>query len=149
MRVVRAAGSVLVLAVLLGIAPRPALAQPPGEELRVSMVTFGAGLHPFYKFGHNAIRIENGQGQGRVYNFGMFNFGSASLLPKFLLGRYMYWLARTERDATIAHYVEENRTVQIQELNLTPAQRRAVFDRLELNALPQNRHYLYDYFYDN
>jgi hypothetical protein len=149
MRVVRAAGSALLLAVLLGIAPRPALAQTPGEELRVSMVTFGAGLHPFYKFGHNAILIENGQGQGRVYNFGMFNFGSASLLPKFLLGRYMYWLARTERDATIAHYVEENRTVQIQELNLTPAQRRAIFDRLEHNALPQNRYYLYDYFYDN
>ena len=35
----------------------------------------------------------------------------------------MYWLARTERDATIAHYVEENRTVEIQELE--PASGRA------------------------
>jgi hypothetical protein len=128
---------------------RPALAQTPGEDLRVSMVTFGAGLHPFYKFGHNAILVESGDNPGIVYNFGMFNFGSASLLPKFLLGRYMYWLARTPRDATIAHYVEENRTVEIQELNLPPAQRRELFERLEHNALPQNRHYLYDYFYDN
>jgi hypothetical protein len=127
----------------------PARAQVPGEELRVSNVTFGAGLHPFYKFGHNAILIENPQGQNIIYNFGMFDFGSPALLPKFLLGRYMYWLARTERDRTIAHYVEENRTVEIQELNLPPAQRRALLDRLEHNALPQNRHYLYDYFYDN
>ena len=79
----------------------------------------------------------------------MFNFGSAALLPKFLLGRYMYWLARTERDRTFAAYIEDNRTVEVQELDLTPAQRQALFERLEHNALPQNRHYLYDYFFDN
>ncbi len=129
--------------------PEPALAQGSGEDLRVSMITFGAGLHPFYKFGHNAILVENAEGRNIIYNFGMFNFGSPALLPKFLLGRYMYWLARTERDATIAHYVEENRTVELQELNLTPAQRWALYQRLEHNALPQNRYYLYDYFYDN
>jgi hypothetical protein len=79
----------------------------------------------------------------------MFNFGSAALLPKFLLGRYMYWLAVTERDRTIAAYIEDNRTVEVQELELTPAQRLALFERLQHNALPQNRYYLYDYFYDN
>jgi hypothetical protein len=127
----------------------PARAQGPGEELQVSVITFGPGLHPFYKFGHNAILIENRAGEGVVYNFGMFNFGSASLLPKFLLGRYMYWLARTERDPTISHYIAENRTVERQELDLTPAQRLDLYQRLERNALPENRHYLYDYFYDN
>jgi hypothetical protein len=138
-----------VIAVLAASSAAPAHAQPePGSQLKVSNVTFGAGLHPFYKFGHNAVLIE-WEGGGIVYNFGMFNFGSASLLPKFLLGRYMYWLARTPRDATIAAYIAENRTVEIQELELTPAQRRAVLERLETNALPQNRYYLYDYFYDN
>jgi hypothetical protein len=145
----RAVVVALLIAVLAASSAAPAHAQPePGSELKVSMVTFAPGLHPFAKFGHNAVMVE-WDGGGIVYNFGMFNFGSAALLPKFLLGRYMYWLARTPRDATIAAYVNDNRTVEIQELELTPAQRRAVLERLETNALPQNRYYLYDYFYDN
>ena len=138
-----------MIALAASTAAPPARAQPDGDDLRVSIVTFGAGLHPFYKFGHNAFLIEQLGGPGVVYNFGMFNFGSAALLPKFLLGRYQYWLARTDRDRTIPYYIEENRTVQVQELDLTPAQRVALLERLETNALPQNRYYLYDYFYDN
>ncbi len=138
-----------MIALAATTAAPPVQAQPNGEMLRVSIITFGAGLHPFYKFGHNAFLIEQLGGPGVVYNFGMFNFGSAALLPKFLLGRYQYWLARSERDRTIAAYIEENRTVELQELDLTPAQRGALLERLETNALPQNRYYLYDYFYDN
>ena len=109
---------VSLLALAAAAFPGPVRAQVPGDQLRASVITFGPGPHPFSKFGHNAILIENARGEGRVYNFGMFNFGSFALLPKFLLGRYMYWLADTERDRTIAHYVAENRTVERQDLDL-------------------------------
>ena len=129
--------------------PRSVAAQIRGEDLTVSVVTFGPHEHPFFKFGHNAVLVEHSNGQGFVYNFGMFDFSSPALIPKFALGRSMYWLARTSRDNTFAAYIEENRTVEVQELDLSPEQRKAVFDRLEENARPQNRYYLYDYFFDN
>ena len=126
-----------------------AAAQVRGEDLKVSVVTFGPHEHPFFKFGHNAILIEHSSGQGAVYNFGMFDFSSPALIPKFALGRSMYWLGRTPRDATFRAYIEENRTVEAQELDLTAEQRKSMFERLEDNARPQNRYYLYDYFFDN
>src|SRR5215204_3898548 len=54
--------------------PRPAAAQIRGEDLTVSVVTFGPHEHPFFKFGHNAVLGEHSSGQGFVYNFGMFDF---------------------------------------------------------------------------
>jgi hypothetical protein len=47
------------------------------------------------------------------------------------------------------YYIRENRFVHEQILNLTVAQKQKVFDFLEWNALPENKQYLYDYFYDN
>ena len=145
----RKLGLALVLAAVLAGAAHPAAAQVRGEDLTVSVITFGPGLHPFFKFGHNAVLIEHASGQGWVYNFGMFDFSSPALIPKFILGRSMYWLARTPRDPTIRGYVSEDRSVEIQELDLTPTQRKAMLNRLEDNARPENRYYLYDYFYDN
>ena len=38
----------------------PALAHAePGDELTVSVLTFGPGDHPFFKFGHNAIWVHD------------------------------------------------------------------------------------------
>jgi hypothetical protein len=157
---------ILVFAALMPVAvaqppavPPPPVAQPetgaplpaasPGEALTVSLLTFGPGQHPFFKFGHNAILIEHKDGPGAVYNFGMFDFSSPKLIPKFILGRSHYWLGRTERDRTIAQYIEDDRTVEIDRLDLAPAARWDLYQRLEENARPQNREYLYDYFTDN
>ncbi len=134
---------------ILLVWPSAARAEVDGNALKVSLVTFGPGTHPFLKFGHNAILIDHEDGKGIIYNFGMFNFSSPALIPKFALGRSEYWLARTMRDDTLADYAADDRTVQVQELALTPAERKRLFERLEENARPQNRNYLYDYFYDN
>lgn len=136
-------------AVTVALPARPAAAQPRGEDLRISVITFGPHEHPFFKFGHNALLVEHASGQGYVYNWGMFDFSSPALIPKFILGRSMYWLARTQRDPTIAAYIADDRTVEVQELDLTAQQRAQLFERLEDNARPQNRYYLYDYFFDN
>jgi len=50
---------------------------------------------------------------------------------------------------SFASYVSENRTIEAQELDLTPAQRAALWQSLRENARPENREYLYDYFRDN
>jgi hypothetical protein len=127
---------------------RPALAEP-GDDLTVSVLTFGPGDHPFFKFGHNAIWVQPRDGRGMVFNFGTFSFDQPNLIPKFLRGRLMYWLSVSPVEQTLHSYRSANRTIEVQELDLTPAERQGLLDRLLANSRPDRREYLYDYFWDN
>ncbi len=124
-----------------------ALAEP-GEDLTISVVTFGPGDHPFFKFGHNAILVQPRQDVGELYNFGTFQFDAPGLIVKFLQGRFKYWLSVGGTEE-FSSYVRENRTITLQELDLSPAQRFALWTGLRETARPENREYLYDYFRDN
>jgi len=84
-----------------------------------------------------------------VYNFGTCAFDSPALIPKFLRGKFMYWLSVSTAENTMEAYASDNRSILAQELDLTPAQRWEIWQALRINALPENREYLYDYFYDN
>src|ERR1039457_4820139 len=90
----------------------------PGDDLTVYALTFGPGEHPFLKFGHNAILVQPKEGTGWVFNFGTFDFADPELLPKFLRGRFSYWLSVGGAEATLDAYRAENRTVLSQELDL-------------------------------
>jgi hypothetical protein len=130
--------------------PTEAVAAPPVDSLAVQVLTFGPGDHPFTKFGHNALRIVDRQaGTDIVYNFGTFAFGSPRLIVDFLQGRLRYWLSRSSMMATFSSYRRDNRSIEIQELALTAAQKRDLATRLDINARPENRDYHYDYFADN
>lgn len=121
-----------------------------GAELTVSVLTFGPGDHPFFKFGHNAVWIhDEARGRDAVFNFGMFAFDSPLLIFDFLQGRLRYWLAVHSLRATLDEYRSENRTVEVQELNLTPAQRLELARALAVNAREENKYYKYDYYRDN
>ncbi len=151
----RAPGALAALATLCALAalfgaPRPARAAEPGEELSVHVLTFGPGDHPFFKFGHNAVWVhDERQSRDVVYNYGAFKFDSPWLLIDFFQGRLPYWLATRSLRGTVNDYRRENRTIDAQELELTPAQRRALVDALELNARDENKYYKYDYYRDN
>jgi Domain of unknown function (DUF4105) len=127
---------------------RPARAEP-GDDLTVSVLTFGPGEHPFFKFGHNAIWVKPSTGQGVVFNFGTFAFEGPGLIPKFLRGRLTYWLSASTAESALWSYQAANRSIEVQELDLTAAQRWTLFERLRDNARPDKREYLYDYFWDN
>ena len=121
----------------------------PGDDLTVNALTFGPGEHPFLKFGHNAILIQPRDAPGWVFNFGTFDFTDPDLIPKFLRGRFNYWLSVGGAEPTLEYYAAENRTILSQELDLSAAQKWALWQTLRENARPENRAYLYDYFYDN
>ena len=125
------------------------LVAEPGDDISVSALTFGPGDHPFFKFGHNAILVQPKNSLGLVYNFGTFAFVSPALIPKFLRGKFMYWLSVSGVEDTLESYAAANRSILAQELDLTPAQRWSLWQALRINARPENREYLYDYFYDN
>jgi hypothetical protein len=113
------------------------------------MLTFGPGDHPFFKFGHNALWVKPRDEPGQIFNFGTFSFDQPNLIAKFLRGRLIYWLSVGPAAGTLYGYEASNRTILAQELDLTPAESRALAERLADNLRPEKREYLYDYFLDN
>ena len=61
----------------------------------------------------------------------------------------MYWMGGQDAASTVDYYRSVNRTVEVQELNLSPPQRIALRDFIDFNARDENKFYRYDYFLDN
>ena len=61
----------------------------------------------------------------------------------------LYQLSAYDFGRFLQTYHHENRWVKGQVLDLTRDEVQQVFDFLENNALPENRSYIYDFFYDN
>lgn len=144
--------------VLVGVTPTPARAvgEPPwatgasqADDLRISLLTFGPGDDIPAWFGHSALVVEDRERHhARVYNYGMFDFGS-DMLVKFATGRLVFWVGQASLRATLRHYERANRSIRLQVLNLPPAQRMEVAEFLAWNVRPENRDYLYDHYFDN
>ena len=131
--------------------PAPA-SQPavPGADLTVYLMTMGFGDKVWERFGHNAIRIvDASRGTDSVYNWGTFDFDQPNFLGRFLTGNTLYWMEGDGIAETMARYQYLNRSVSVQELDLTPAERAAVRDFIAWNARPENLYYRYDYYLDN
>ncbi|MBV8063843.1 MAG: DUF4105 domain-containing protein [Nevskia sp.] len=134
----------------------PALAQPlassgeSGENLEISVLTFGPGEIYWERFGHNAILVRDRlRGTAVAYNYGIFDFNQKNFFLNFARGYMQYRMAADPLERDLDLYQYEGRWVQEQKLNLTPAQRAALNDFLHWNALPENRNYRYDYFRSN
>ncbi len=139
---------------LLGVASPPLLAQAPppsnGSELVISLMTMGVGREVWERFGHNAILVADRlHGTARAYNYGLFDFRQENFLLRFAQGQMWYWMQGFDAEPMVQSYVRANRSVWVQELNLTPAERRALADFLAWNERPENRYYRYDYYRDN
>lgn len=119
------------------------------NDLMIKLVTFGPGDDVFNYFGHNAMIVEDqARHTARLYNFGMFHFGP-EMLPNYMKGKLTFWVAETPVRATFQHYRDHNRSIRVQELNLSPDRRKYVADELAKAVLPENRDYLYDHFFNN
>jgi hypothetical protein len=140
----------LAAAVLLTTQAPPAAPTESGSEITVSLITVGQGPAIWERFGHNAIWVEDaGRGTSRTYNYGMFDFRQESFELRFIRGRMLYSMMSGNPQAEFRHYQAQDRSVWVQELNLTPAQRVELRDFLAWNDLPENRDYRYDYYLDN
>lgn len=122
----------------------------PGSELTIYLMTMGQGDMVWERYGHNAIGIRDTRtGSDIVYNWGLFSFDEPGFLGKFVRGETMYWMGGQDAAATVAYYRSINRTVEVQELNLSPPQRIAMRDFINFNAREENKFYRYDEFLDN
>jgi hypothetical protein len=134
--------------------PLPASRSPlpaPGSELTVTLLTYETGGLVFERFGHNALWIhDSAKGTDRHYDYGRFDFDQKNFFLRFAQGKMWYSMGEDSLPGKyIRFYASEGRKIRVQELDLTPAQRRELRDFLEWNIRPGNAQYAYDYYLDN
>jgi hypothetical protein len=132
-------------------APRPRRpAAPQDTALAVYLMTMGPGKRVWERFGHNAIWIHDPiNGTDNTYNYGLFDFRQQNFLLRFIQGRMWYWMQGFPAESYVEQYRRANRSVWVQELEMTPRARKELQEFLEWNERPENRFYHYDYYRDN
>lgn len=142
------------LLVIAALAAPPVVAAPaplePGSDLTVYLMTFGPGREVWERFGHNAIWIHDAtHGTDEAYNYGLFDFRQENFILRFVRGQMWYWMAGFSSESYIRQYERDNRSIWVQELDLTPAARLELQQFLEWNEQPEHKFYHYDYYRDN
>jgi len=120
-----------------------------GDSTIVSIVTCEPGDALYAKFGHTAIRIRDTNGLDLVYNYGIFDFKTENFYWKFMRGHTDYLLGVYPTAQFLQEYKERNSTVWEQELNMTGVEKKRLIELLNINCLPDNRMYRYNFVYDN
>src|SRR5580698_9027139 len=94
----------------------------PGEDLEVSLVTYGPGAVYWERFGHDAIRIRDRvSGESGDFNYGVFDFEDSAFMLNFARGRMRYMIDAETSDINQQDFVAEGRSVLEQRLALSPA----------------------------
>jgi len=120
------------------------------DKAEVSVITVGQGKNLYDSFGHSAIRILDRENRlDRVYNYGTYDFNTPNFYSKFAQGKLLYDLSSYPFYYFLRNYQQENRTITEQVLDLSTSEKQHFYNFLENNAKPENKKYLYDFFYDN
>ena len=120
-------------------------------ESEITVMTMGPYQGELYSaFGHSAFHvIDSVNNIDWVYNYGVFNFRQENFYLNFAKGKTLYQLGLSYYKPFREGYVNQDRSVREQYLNLSQDEKQAFFDFLQKNYKPENREYLYNYVYDN
>ncbi|WP_242206336.1 lipoprotein N-acyltransferase Lnb domain-containing protein [Aestuariivivens insulae] len=119
-------------------------------EAEISVLTIGPGATLNDAFGHSAFRIKDYiKGLDLVFNYGVYDFNTPNFYLKFAQGKLNYLIGLDYYEDFYESYIAQNRTIKEQVLNLSQTEKQKLFDYLANNYKPENRAYLYDFFYDN
>ncbi|MDP5170449.1 MAG: DUF4105 domain-containing protein [Bacteroidia bacterium] len=128
----------------------PAFSQRLSSMAEISLLTVAPGSELYSAFGHSAIRVHDpATGVDEVYNYGTFDFNTPNFYPKFMQGKLEYMVDKDPMRNFDYAYRYFERTYQEQVLDISQSQKQGIADFLAKNNLPENRFYLYDFFFDN
>jgi len=123
---------------------------PYSDNTLISVLTCGPGDELYSKFGHSAFRVQDfNKHYDVVYNYGVFDFKKPNFYTNFVKGKLYYKLDKAPYNYFYQQYLNENREVKKQTLNLSLEQKKKLISFLENNAKPENATYQYDFFYNN
>src|SRR3989440_12844983 len=116
------------------------------SDLQFQLMSIGPGRELYEWFGHNAIIVTDQRtGQSIAYNYGVFEFDTG-FLGRFIEGKMMYTQEAYDGQKLIESYRKSDRSMWIQDLNLSEGQKVRLWDLLhEQNKQP----YLYNYYNSN
>lgn len=128
-------------------------AQGAEERLQASLITCYPGPEVYELAGHEAIRIHGIDSRGipvdSVWNYGVFDFTAPNFIWRFVKGETDYMVWGYPFAYFLPEYEKRGSKVVEQYLNFTPQEVKVLRALLQLNALPQNRFYRYNYVRDN
>jgi len=120
------------------------------QQYKISLLTCSPGGELYSTYGHSAILVEDAYSKKKtVYNYGTFDFNAPNFAINFIKGDLLYMLSPERYDDFIREYQYQGRGIISQELNINDNQKATVIAFLANNMKPQNRSYLYDFFFDN
>ncbi|HEX9600431.1 MAG TPA: DUF4105 domain-containing protein, partial [Mariniflexile sp.] len=120
------------------------------EQAEISVLTIGPGTLLNDSFGHNAFRVKDPvKGIDLAFNYGVYDFETPNFYLKFAQGKLNYLIGLNYYEDFFEAYISQNRSIKEQVLNLSQIEKQKLFDYLLNNIKPENRAYLYDFFYDN
>jgi len=142
-----------ILALVLASATntKAQLPQFLSDSSKIVVMTLGPAQSDVYlAFGHSAVRVVDYKlGTDIVFNYGVFNFNQPNFYLNFARGKLLYKLGAAYYKDFKESYIEDNRSIVEQELNLTTEEKQAYYNFLYENYKPENRDYYYNYVYDN
>lgn len=121
------------------------------DQSEIIVMTMGPHQGELYSaFGHSAFRVVDPVNDiDWVFNYGVFDFTQQNFYLNFSRGRMVYQLGMAYYEPFRDFYVNQDRYVREQYLNLTLAEKRLFLEFLQKNYKPKNREYFYNYVYDN
>lgn len=121
------------------------------ENPVIELVTMGVGSLIWERHGHIALCVRgDGARRDRCYNYGIGDFRHPLAMTwGFFRGTGSFWVGKLGVEDMLSIYEYADRTIWVQPLPLTQAQKRAVIEKLEFDILEPNRYYAYDHFWDN
>ncbi|MFI1772203.1 lipoprotein N-acyltransferase Lnb domain-containing protein [Thalassobellus citreus] len=120
------------------------------NEAEISVLTISPGNSLYEAFGHSAYRIFDRKNKiDDVYDYGVFYFNTPNFYLKFAQGKLNYSIGKNDFYQFYQTYVHYNRKIKYQVLNLSQSQKQTLYNFLLNNYKPENRNYLYEFFFDN
>ncbi len=138
------------LGLLLFLGLQNVCGQQLSSQAEISVLTIGPGTALNDAFGHNIFRIRDRANDLDVaYDYGRFPFNEPGFYLNFAQGKLNYSIGKSKYKDIKDFYIWQNRTIEEQVLNLTLEEKQKLLDYLQNNYKPENREYLYDFFFDN
>lgn len=125
------------------------------SHIRISLITCTPGEELYSTFGHSAFRIVdsskafNDNQRDVVYNYGTFDFDESGFYIKFMRGKLLYYVSAENFTDFKDLYQTTARGITEQVLHLSAGEKISMQQFLNNNLKKENRHYKYDFFFDN
>ena len=124
------------------------------DSVEISLLTCQPRQNVYSLYGHTAIRIQNhcsdaGLGADIAVNYGMFSFRKPYFVLRFVFGLTDYEMGIETFDEFRPEYERVGCGVLQQKLNLNREEKLSLLQAIDVNFLPENRVYRYNFFYDN